>query len=249
MTHRQRNHFERIVIAPSTDDQNWFLKRSEVHIRIVDEASSNSLHHISFEDIGDSVASLLEIIYNSKERKPSYSLGFIPRNDESASYFTDDYVRAVCAGLECEIAQDKSIHSDQEKELKKLCASVTDLIKEHENEHHDSPVLTEGTYALIRGSVEHWSKSAYETYCILYHKFDDAMLSYQQYMHPAVSDEDIRAFVKYRNGITHGTYQEVTQEIIRTTMTMEALVYCSILNRIEVPTQKIVELCSNKNIR
>lgn len=245
MTHRQKNHFEKIVIAPSTDDPNWFLKQSTVHFRIVDEAKSNSLHHICFEDMGDGVATLLEIIYNSKEKKPSYSLGFIPQSDDEAQHFSDDLVRSVCAGLECEIAQDKSIHSDQEEALRGLCKSVKELIKTHESEHKDNPVLTEGTYALIEGSVDHWSKSASETYCILYHKYETAMLAYQKFKHPPISDEDIRAFVKYRNGITHGTYQEATQEIIRTTMVMKALVYCSILARIGVQKQTIEKLCLN----
>ena len=169
MTHRRRNHFERIVIAPSTDDPNWYLKRSNVHFREVDEASTNSLHHICFEDLGDGVATLLAIIYNSNGKKLSYSLGFIPQDDEVAHYFSDDLVRAVCAGLECEIAQDKSIHSDQEQALWELCKSVKELIENHESEHKDNPVLTKGTYALIKGSIDHWSKSAYETYCILYH--------------------------------------------------------------------------------
>lgn len=245
MTHRRRNHFERIVIAPSTDDPNWYLKRSNVHFREVDEASTNSLHHICFEDLGDGVATLLAIIYNSNGKRPSYSLGFIPQNDEAAHCFSDDLVRAVCAGLECEIAQDKSIHSDQEQALRELCKSVNELIESHESKHKDNPVLTGGTYALIKGSIVHWSKSAYETYCALYHKFEEAMLSYQKFKHPAISDEDIRAFVKYRNGITHGTYQVVTQRIIETAKTMEALTYCSILARIGVQKQIIEALCLN----
>lgn len=245
MTHRRQNHFDRIVIAPSTDDPNWYHKRSDVHFRVVDEASTNSLHHICFEDLGDGVATLLAIIYNSNGKKPSYSLGFIPQNDEDAHYFSDDLVRAVCAGLECEIAQDKTIHSDQEQALRELSTSVKELIKNHKSEHEGNPVLTEGTYALIESSVDHWSKSAYETYCILYQKFEAAMLAYQQFKHPAISNGDIHTFVKYRNSITHGTYQDTTQEIIRTTMTMKALVYCSVLKRIGVPMETIEKLCLN----
>ena len=104
-------------------------------------------------------------------------------------------------------------------------------------------LLSEGTYALIDGSIRHWSMSAFEKAKWLYNKYEFAIKEYVGKHRPALSDEEIHGFIAFRNDITHGTYREIDDSILRTARIMEVLIYCSLLHRIEVPDEKIAEIC------
>ena len=82
MTHRQENHIGEIKIDTSTNPEEHYVGRCLAHIRENDMAAAHQNTVVSFDRLGDGFANLLRIVYNSKENSPSYSLGFIPRNDD-----------------------------------------------------------------------------------------------------------------------------------------------------------------------
>ena len=60
-----------------------------------------------------------------------------------------------------------------------------------------------------------------------------------------ISDDEISEFVKYRNSITHGSFRVIDSSIVATAYTLSGLVYCSLLSRIGVSREKILNLCKN----
>ena len=58
-----------------------------------------------------------------------------------------------------------------------------------------------------------------------------------------ICDSDIKAFVKYRNDITHGRHRILDEIIAVTAHVLAGLVYCCLLNRIGMERSQILDLC------
>lgn len=245
MTNRADNHFDEIAIytVPS-DDERFYSSKAVVSIQDNDNGQVRGFPCITFSDLGECAVKLLELFYNSKEKKPSYSLGFIPRNEREHYRVTDDIIRAVASAMECELTFYKDADSAQKEALDILCAEVKALVKDHRDRHKEDPILTSGTYDLIFGNITHWSMTAAEKMIWLYQRFSDAMEDQSQ--RSCLSDADIRGFVRYRNNITHGNYSVLDRDVMRTTIALEKLVICSLLERIGVPHSTIIELAYKK---
>lgn len=246
MTNRAENHFDIIYVTQTINPQYMHLSRIQVNIEQNEMVENRKFHGIYFEDLGDSVARILQLFYNSKNKKPSYSLGFIPKNDAMHWHITDDIVRSVCAGIECEISFYKEIETSQEEALKDVCKAVRKFIKHHQKINRNNPILTDGTYELIKGSINNWTMSAFEKTKWLFSKYENAMKSFSNIIFPMPTDEDIHEFIKYRNNITHGAYQEMTDRIEKTTVMMQVLIICSLLHRCGVSEEMIADLCKNR---
>ena len=63
-----------------------------------------------------------------------------------------------------------------------------------------------------------------------------------------ISDEQIQKFVKYRNKITHGSWKVLDEEVAVTAYVLQGLVYCSILKRMGLSQEKIIQLCQNNKL-
>ena len=244
LTNRADTPFREIQITPEYKD--CFLP--QMHVFVHDKENECTAPHynscITFDKLGSGIATLLEIFYNSKKNKPSYSLGFIPSSDDTWWIVTDDTVRAVSSALECEADLDKELAEVQSLPLHELCSKVEEIVKEHREQHKGQPVLTDGTYNLIFGSIRHWSMSAFDRISFIFHKHEKALKKLPRYQNSFISDDDIHAFISYRNSISHGTHREMTQQIKRTTLILEMLVYCCLLARIGVSNSVIEEICS-----
>ena len=64
-----------------------------------------------------------------------------------------------------------------------------------------------------------------------------------------IDDDAIKAFVKYRNDITHGSHRVLDVKIAITAHCLERLVYCCLLERIGVERSRILEWCKDKILR
>lgn len=243
MTNRSENPCSEIILSPSVNDPQHYLKKVYVYLKDNQNQMSQNNTCISFEEMGSSIANLLSLFYNSKPKKPSYSLGFIPRNDDESWQVTDDVVRSVSSALECEADLDDDVKRFQQSELTKLCSTVKDVVVRHREEHASNPVLTDATYDLIFGSINHWSSSAFDRITILFHKHEKAIHFLPCMYYIDITDADIHAFISYRNSISHGTYREMTGQIRRTTLVLGILVRCCILYRVGVPEKTIKDIC------
>lgn len=212
-------------------------KTAKVYIaQQVTYSQKQPYHNLEFELLGDAVGKLLTILYSPKERKKSYSLGFYPENDASASVVTNQTVRTVCSALECEVGFIKDITDNETKKIKKLRQKLQPIIEEHKTSEDK---LKEKTYSLIESSMSHWSMAASDQIKELYHRYEAIMKLIADKALMVIEDDDIDRFVKYRNDITHGSYRVLDHQIAFTTHILACLVYCCVLTRIGIPKENI----------
>ena len=223
---------------PGLSKLQLFLKEETAPV------SKDFMRCITFYDLDTATPNLFSMVFNSKDAAPSYEIGFLPNSRKDFSLITNDKVRLICSSLECELSFCKGQNQSEEENLQQLIQSVKSLIKTHRKgpEH-----LSDKTYDLIYNSIKHWTMSASDRICSLYHQYGTEMNILNQTA-MSLSDEDIRSFVKYRNDITHGSYRVLNQEIAATAYLLQGLVYCCLLTRIGVSRDKVTLLCRNKKI-
>jgi len=202
------------------------------------------MNNISFQDLKEVMPKLLSLIYNTKDRKPSYEIGFLPSSDKEVYLIDNTKIRMICSALECELSFINDLALSEETDLQGLIKNIKHTVKAHRKGSHK---LSAKTYDLIFSSVSNWSRSASDQFCELYHRFEEEMLI----LNPSeiiISDDDIRQFVKYRNNITHGSFGVMDASIATTAYTLSGLIYCAFLNRIGVSQEKILYLCKNRQL-
>ena len=244
LTGQTENHIDTILLTPSLDSPDWSRKTLSVHIYENDEAALINQTRIPIGLVGESVASLLGLFYNSQEKQPSYSLGFIPQKDEERFFVTNDRIRSVCSALECEASFDDYADLPIRKMvLDELCKNAKELVKDHKKKYVTMGILSQRTYDSIYGSINFWSASAFDRFSYLYKKYEKMIKNIPILWDYSFSDEDISALIKYRNSITHGRYGIISDQVARATLVMEHLVYCCLLHRVGVSDQNIEEIC------
>lgn len=196
-------------------------------------------HNLEFEMLGDSVGRLLSILYTPTEKKKSYSLNIYPENDEKETQINNEMVRGVCSALECELAFVEKITSDEIAKIKALRDELKVIIDNHKTREDR---LKDKTYSVIESSMSHWSMAAADQIKALYHLYDEEMTILNQ-SNRVYGDQEIEAFVKYRNDITHGSYRVMDATIAYMTYLLSRLVYCCVLTRIGVPREAITQWC------
>lgn len=241
MTHRTQNRVEQIIMIPCVEQKTECRKHCFVHFQENDSAELSKNVCFTFDFLGESTAKLLSLFYNSKSGKPSYSLGFIPRTDSEARVITDDTVRAVTAALECEYSANESLQKECEKEIERLQKYIKDLIKEYREKTDETSSLSDETYNAIFSDIGHWGITAKEKYCALMNKYKDRVEEFYA-IAPKFDEADISALVKYRNRISHGNYCEMDDQVIRSARFMKLMIYCSLLNRLGIPYDKLKDM-------
>lgn len=246
MTFRKNVGFDEIILHHNQQR----LSKMQVYLKEDYTYTEKSFHtNITFSDLGESVGRLASIIFNNVDKKPSYEINFLPKSDLDVGWMDDDKIRLICSSLECELEFIQEIKESENNELQSLIKQIKSIVKTHRK----SPQrLEDKTYDLIFSSIHHWSMSASERFCELYHHYADEMLSLATDIYDPsevmISDEDIHEFVKYRNHITHGSHRMMNTKISTTAFMLEGLVYCCILRRIGMDKAEINKLCQNGKI-
>lgn len=246
MTFRKNVGFDKIYLGhnqPGLSKMQVFLKEDTAY------TEKQIMRNITFLDLGESVGRLASVIFNSEDKKPSYEINFLPESDKDIGWMNDDKIRLICSSLECELAFVQNLNSNKNEELQGLIKLVKKIIKSHRKSPHK---LADKTYDLIFSSIQHWSMSASDRFCELYHYYEDEMCALaENTSNPSearISDKDIQEFVKYRNNITHGSHRMMNTKIATTAFMLQGLVYCCILSRIGIGKAEIYRLCKDIKI-
>ena len=209
-----------------------------------DTSQKHPMRTITFGDLGDCTGKFLEMIYGCTDKKASYSMGFIPDNDAVALIISNDTVKAICSALECEISFAPPINTAEDSSLSELKAKICALLSEFQQGERP---LQDKTRDKILGSMTHWDMSLADQVTFLFHQHEECLRAFAKNSQGELcSDDDIAAFVKYRNDITHGRYRTITKQIANTAYMLEALVYCCLLTRLDMDKSKLIELCKFK---
>lgn len=229
---------EMYLLQKDENHPGMMCRVAQVFIKREKELTKKDIYHnLEFGMLGDSLGNLLRTLYIPKE----HSLSIYPESDRRSTIITNDMVRGVCSALECELNFVKGIEAKEAEKIERLVKSIKKVIKEHRKSEDK---LEDKTYSLIHGSMSHWSLSASDRIKALFHMYDPEMtiLNESRFV---ISDEEIDAFVKYRNQITHGTYRVLEPVIAGTTHLLAGLVYCCVLTRIGIPREKITQWCED----
>ena len=250
LTNRQNVGVDEIYLIQKDVMMGDIKETSNIARVYIEDTENFTQKHIfqnlEFDLVIESLPKLLEMLYNPQEKKPSYSLGFYPQNDECSNIITNNIVRNVCSALECELSFVDEIKSDEEKKIKALKKKIRPIIEEHKK----SPeMLKDKTYSLIESSMSHWSMAASDQIKALYHMYDEEMTLANQ-SNIVIGDDEIDEFVKYRNHITHGSYRVLDYTLANTTRLLSCLVYCCILTRVGIPRDNIKNwFCNGRLLR
>lgn len=242
MTFRGNVGFEHMYLLQS-EPQLGMVQTAEVFIKEdVALTDKHRINNLCFEDLENSLPKLIQLLYETEDKKPSISLGFIPINDQAFGYIDNTMVRAICSALETELEYAKDINGEESSEMKEFIRLVRKTVGDYKKEH---PGLSNQFYSGVVSSIQHWSYSLSEKLCALFHKYEEDVINIAELTHD-INDNTIREFVKYRNDITHGKHRLLTGEIADTAFYLCGVVYFSILERIGVSHEKMRELRRHK---
>lgn len=240
MTYRNNVGFRNIQLIQNHPQYGFITKTADVYI--LDELTltdKSDMRNISFHDLGECLPGLLKLFYDTEDRTPSYSLGFYPKSDQDIYKMTNSMLRDICSGLECEMGFIPSLNGAEDPLLTSLIESVRREIKSFRKANEG---LSNDTYNLIYSSVSTWSFPLAEKLIALYHTYEDEMRKVNKSRF-IICDSDIKAFVKYRNDITHGRHRILDERIAVTAHVLAGLVYCCLLKRIGMERSQIFDLC------
>ncbi len=246
MTFRENVGFETIALLKEHQELGFPIQFSEVLIRKDNELTTKrDFNNISFQDLATSLPNLMEIIYDMEEGKQEFFLGFIPSDDRDLMHINNSKVRLICSAVESELNLLNELDLTKQQELDELITTVRQTIKAFRKGKDKQDSLSNDTYNYIFSSISNWSFPLAERICMLYKKYQRELELLNKSCF-SLTDEMIRAFVKYRNDITHGRHRTMDMEIAVTAHIMCGLVYCCILSRIGLTREKIEELCEEK---
>ena len=157
---------------------------------------------------------------------------------------TNDRIKSICSGLECELSFAKDIETENNPNLTELLTQTKSLIKSYRKDNPDA--ISDTTYSMIFSSLSHWSYSLAERIWSLYCEFYAEMCILNRFHHLHIQKAHIQQFVKYRNDITHGNHRVLNHDVSKIAHTLSGLVYCSVLNRIGLDHDTICKLCEEK---
>lgn len=246
MTYRNNVSFDEVYLLH--DNNEYSIPARSAQLFMKDDTISTKkdlFHNICFEDLEENVANLLQILYSSKDKKPSYSFGFLPASDRDVSRVTNEKIKAICTGLECELNFIKGLIPLEEQHLQDLICQVKRVVEDHQKSDER---LSDKTYSLIRSSINHWTLSASDRCCHLFHRYKEEMGILMNRFSITIQDEDIQKVIKYRNDITHGSYRIMDMSIAEPACLMPGLVYFCLLSRIGLDKQTIQRLCRDRKI-
>ncbi|SCX84079.1 hypothetical protein [Butyrivibrio sp. INlla14] len=239
---RKNIAFDEIALLKNEEygGHQFITEYAELHVVNRFKALTNKdwFRCISFENLGGAVVPLFAAIYDEKEKKPYFSLEFLPEDEDDVNWITPDRIKKICTCLECEAALHK-ITAEDNPSFQKLIYDVRQLVETHEK---SSDALQPKTYDLIRGSINHWDLAAGDKIKALFHMYKEILIQPACFTGSIKSFEDsIDAFIKFRNTTTHGNYMKVTGEHADTAANLMNLIYISRLDRIGMQKSVITE--------
>lgn len=240
LTFRKNIAFDQISLLKNEDyrGHQMVTEYAELHVlnRFKTQTDKEWFRCISFENLGKSIIPLFQAIYNEKEKKPYFSLEFLPENEDDVNWITSDRIKKLCTSLECEAVLHK-ITAENNPSFKELIDDVREIVEVHAQSENK---LQPKTYDLIRGSINNWDLAAGDKIKTLFHMYEEILIQPACFTESEKAFEDsIDKFVKFRNTTTHGNYMKVTGELSNTAANLMNLIYISRLDRIGMPKSMI----------
>lgn len=213
-------------------------------------------NNICFEELGVTISTLIDLIYNETTNNPFTFMGFIPTTDKEADRMTNDMIKNIVTCLECEIARLRGsdvelIEPDsksesylaEEKELNSLKKELRSTIKEFQKNHHR---FSKKTSDMLKGTIDHMTLADADKIYLLYSNYQSLICKLFCHLDIKPTREDIERLIIYRNKTTHGTQEVLDERIVTTAIHLVGLIYCMILHSIGLYDDDIQKLCMKR---
>lgn len=198
-----------------------------------------------FDYLGDCISNLHTVISADAEGKATYLMDFYADSDSDYAVLTDDKMKNICSSIECELDFVKDLKDDENENLKELIRQIKRVIKDHRKSERK---LEDKTYDMIGSSMSHWGMANSRKIYLLYEKNKIFMDILETRTSLSCTEEDVIAFVKYRNDITHGRYRTVDSVIATASYTLMALAYSCFLTRMGMQENELKKLFEEDKI-
>lgn len=200
---------------------------------------------VLFDYLGDCISNLHTVISSDAEGKATYLMDFYADSDSDYVVLTDDKVKNICSSIECELDFVKDLKDDENENLKELIKEIKKVIRDHRKSEKK---LEDKTYDMIGSSMSHWGMANSRKIYLLYEKNKIFMDILKTRTSISCTEEDVIAFVKYRNDITHGRYRTVDSVIATASYTLMALAYSCFLTRMGMQENELKKLFEEDKI-
>lgn len=244
MTNRRNVGFDAVRLFQIDEETGKWLRFAEGFIDFQYDVftQKNSKQNILFDDLEHCIEGLHSIMSANIEGEATYLFDFFADDDKDYNILSDDKVKNVCSSIECELDFVKDLGCEENKNLKDLIREIKNVIKSHRKSENK---LEDKTYDMIASSMSHWGMANSRRIYLLYKKQEVFMNIWRE---KYCTEEDIAAFVKYRNDITHGRYRTMDSVIAETAYTLMALTYCCFLLRVGISDGELKKLFEENRI-
>jgi len=247
MTNRGNVGFDEVRLYQIDDEKDEWIKFADgfLDYQYDNFTEKKYQQNILFDDIDECIVNLHSVMSADTEGKATYLFDFYADNDKDYSILSDDKIKNICSSIECELDFVTDLKDDENANLEDLIKNVKAVIKQHRK---SDKKLEDKTYDMIFNSISHWGMANSRKIYLLYKKQDYYMKILNEKAKLSCTEEDIAAFVKYRNDITHGRYRTLDSVIVATAYALMALAYCCFLLRMGIKDDKLKLLFETNRI-
>lgn len=247
MTNRNNVGFNEVRLFQIDDENGQWLRFADGFIDYQYESFTQKSYrkNILFEYMDDCIAELHSIVSADTEGKATYLFDFYAENDKNVYVLSDDRVKNICSSVECELDFAKGLKDEENENLKDLISQIKKVIKKH---RESEKKLEDKMYDTIGSSMSHWGMANSRKIFLLYLQNKVYMDILKEKNDLSCSEEDIAAFVTYRNDVTHGRYRTMDPVIAATAYVLIRLAYCCFLKRIGMKEAELKKLFEEDRI-
>ena len=243
MTNRKNVGFDEVRLFQMDDETGKWLRFADGFIDYQYESFTQKSYrkNILFDYMDDCIAELHSIVSSDTEGESTYLFGFYAENDKNVYVLPNDRVKNICSSVECELDFAKGLKDEENENLKALISQIKKVIKDHRKSERK---LEDKTYDMIGSSMSHWGMANSRKIFLLFLQNKTYMDILKERDDLSCTEEDIAAFVKYRNDVTHGRYRTMDSVVATTAYVLIGLTYCCFLKRIgmkELELKKLFE--------
>lgn len=247
LTNRKNVGFDAVRLFQVDEETQKWLCFADAFIDYKYDQFTNKSYrnNILFDYLGNCISNLHTVVSADAEGKAAYLMDFYADSDSDYAVLTDDKVKNICSSIECELDFVKDLKDDENENLKELIRQIKSVIKDHRKSEGK---LEDKTYDMIGSSMSHWGMANSRKIYLLYEKNKIFMDILETRTSLSCTEEDVIAFVKYRNDITHGRYRTVDSVIATASYTLMALAYSCFLTRMGMQENELKKLFEEDKI-
>lgn len=106
LTFRSNVDFDEIILQKKLPPYGTLWDSAHVYSEELSiPTQKEEINNICFEELGQNISFLIDLIYNESKNNPFTFMNFIPESDKNIDHMTNNMVKNIVTCMECEIAR------------------------------------------------------------------------------------------------------------------------------------------------